>query len=147
MDLISRVALIEIGKVLGRESLLQPGSHALKNNLSAGLIVGTRKGSLATDLEFAKTLKEGPGFASPALFSYTLPNIALAEAALHYKLTGPVFSILSEAPYQEAVHMANQWLAAPVPAADIIIAGELDHEPTGDAPKISARFTVVNRAT
>jgi len=143
MDLISRAALVGIGAALRRESLLPDHEHRLNSSITAGLIVGSRRGSLVTDLDYARSLAAGPAFASPALFSYTLPNIGLAEAAIHYGLTGPVFSILSEDPFTDAGKTALQWLASAKGEIDLIVAGELDNIPAGDTSEVISRFTVV----
>ncbi len=55
-----------------------------------GIVVSTAYESYASDLEFYQTTLEGNGaFASPNLFSYTLPGIVLGEMAIHFKMTGP----------------------------------------------------------
>jgi hypothetical protein len=80
------------------------------------------------------------------LFSYTLPNIALAEAAIHYHLTGPVYSLLSAEPFVEAVATARLWLASEDIWLDLILAGETDVLPGSDGLEVLADFTVVNPA-
>jgi 3-oxoacyl-[acyl-carrier-protein] synthase II len=58
-----------------------------------GIVASTRYGCLETDLAFNATTQEANGaYASPALFSYTLPGIAISEAAIHFRLTGPTFT-------------------------------------------------------
>jgi hypothetical protein len=116
MDRLSRLAVVEVGRLprAGR----------------GGLIGFTRRGSLATDLAYVATLRQGLALASPTLFSYTLANIALAEAASHYGLTGPVFSIFAENPGGEAEAEAEArcWLADDR-SLDFMIVGELDVYP------------------
>lgn len=59
-----------------------------------GIVAATRYGCFDTDQAFHDTAKQGGGlFASPNLFSFTLPGIALGEAAIHFQLTGPVFTV------------------------------------------------------
>ena len=94
MDPASRIAVVEIGLLLKQSNLLYRG-NMLHEETKVGLIVGTKLGSLTTDLSFCQSLNEGVENASPILFSYTLPNIPLAEAACHYRITGPVYSIIS----------------------------------------------------
>jgi len=60
------------------------------------VVLGTRWGSLAVDLEFLRSIG-APGGASPALFSYTLPSTAIAEAAIRYRLAGPNLCLLAGA--------------------------------------------------
>lgn len=111
MDQISRLAVIEIGKILGTADLLLVQEHKVPESWLIGLIAGTRRGSLMTDLDFIASHKYDLALASPALFGYTLPNIALAEAASHYGLRGPVYSILSDShPAQLAQQEADNLL-------------------------------------
>jgi 3-oxoacyl-[acyl-carrier-protein] synthase II len=59
-----------------------------------GIIAATRYGCFDTDLAYYATTKEDQGaFASPNLFSFTLPGIVLGEAAIHFRLTGPTFTV------------------------------------------------------
>jgi 3-oxoacyl-(acyl-carrier-protein) synthase len=133
MDRFSRLAVVEVGRVLRSAGLLreQPGGVSALG--SGGLIGASRHGSLATDLAYARTLAGGINLASPTLFSYTLPNIALAEAASHYGLTGPVYSLFApEAAAAEAE--ARRWLAER-PGPDFMVAGLIDIRPAAAAPQ------------
>jgi 3-oxoacyl-(acyl-carrier-protein) synthase len=57
-----------------------------------GIIIGTRAGSADGDEQFYETTRDGDGaFSSPNIFSYTLPNVALGEIAVFFKLNGPTF--------------------------------------------------------
>jgi 3-oxoacyl-[acyl-carrier-protein] synthase II len=59
-----------------------------------GIIASTRYGCFETDLAFHATAEEEDGiYASPNLFSYTLPGMAISEAAIHFRLTGPTFTV------------------------------------------------------
>lgn len=59
-----------------------------------GIIASTRYGCFETDLEFQAAAAANNGvYASPGLFAYTLPGIALAEAAILFRLTGPTFTV------------------------------------------------------
>jgi 3-oxoacyl-[acyl-carrier-protein] synthase II len=59
-----------------------------------GIIASTRYGCFETDVAFYETAREESGvYASPGLFSYTLPGIAISEAAIHFRLTGPIFTV------------------------------------------------------
>ena len=60
----------------------------------AGVIVSSTYGCLATDIEyFEGVIANGGGLASPNLFACTLPNIFLGEAAIHFGLSGPGFTV------------------------------------------------------
>jgi 3-oxoacyl-[acyl-carrier-protein] synthase II len=61
---------------------------------SLGIIASTRYGCFETDLAFYATTEEEDGiYASPNLFSYTLPNMVISEAAIHFRFTGPTFIV------------------------------------------------------
>ena len=144
MDPASRIAVVEIGLLLKQNNLLSQ-SNILSEETKVGLIVGTKLGSVTTDLSFCQSLSEGVENASPILFSYTLPNIPLAEAACHYKITGPVYSIISEEPLNEAIRDAQNWLKNDSNIS-LIIAGEIDFPKilnNESLLKISATFRVI----
>jgi hypothetical protein len=139
MDRLSRLAVVEVGRVL------RAGPAPLGSG-RGGLIGFTRRGSLATDLAYAATLNQGPELASPTLFSYTLANIALAEAASHYGLAGPVFSIFADNPGDGdgAEAEARRWLADDSSLAFMIV-GELDVYPAPPPDPGAATAPVSNR--
>lgn len=141
MGLMGRAALVEVGLALHRENLLDENAR-LRPESAGGLIIGTRRGSLAVDLEYGNTLKAGAGMASPHLFGYTLPNIPLAEAAIRYNLTGPVFCLVSDDPFAEAVEEARQWLAETAGNTTLMVAGALDVIPSEPA-EASTQLTVL----
>ncbi len=146
MGLMGKTALVEVGRVLLREDMLtdHPSAPTLKPGWTGGLIVASRRGSLAVDIEYAQTVSAGPGMASPHLFSYTLPNIPLAEAAIQYGLTGPVFCIISEAPYEEALREAQHWLEDISGSNKLMVAGALDVIPAGETTKLYAKFKILH---
>jgi 3-oxoacyl-(acyl-carrier-protein) synthase len=125
MDKISRLAVVEVGRILLAYGMLGRGGKSSSCRGRGGLIGLTRRGSLTTDLAYADTLKQGLEVASPTLFSYTLANIALAEAASHYGLIGPVYSVFADDPGSGGEAEARRWLACDN-ALDFMIVGELD---------------------
>lgn len=111
MPPLSRLLVVETGRFLEKQGLLKRGRSLARSGKTVGLIGGTSKGSLTTDLAFAKTLEQGPELASPALFGYTLANTPLAEAANHYGLTGPVYAIIdANNPFQYAIEECKRFL-------------------------------------
>ncbi len=124
MDRISRLAVVEVGRALRLAGLLRDEPGKVAATSVGGLIGAGRYGCLATDLAFAATMAAGLNLASPTLFSYTLPNIALAEAASHYGLTGPVYSLFASDP-AEAENEAHRWLAEEA-GPDFMVAGAID---------------------
>jgi hypothetical protein len=145
MDLLSRMAVVAVGRALRASDLLDRQTNKIPGANIVGLISVTRWGSLITDLAFCETLGQGPELASPTIFSYTLPNIALAEAASHFGLRGPVYSIFAEHDLMEKVEQeAMLWLSNQ-PEISAMVAGRLDIPPSfeeGTGPV--ARFHVVN---
>lgn len=131
MDRISRLAVVEVGRVLAGLSEVAPGTGDGRTPL-VGLIVGTRRGSLATDLTYCASLRQGAALASPLLFSYTLPNIALSEAAIHFGLKGPVYSLLSDREPATAARREAELWQRHLPEIFGFIVGELDCLPTND---------------
>jgi len=96
-----------------------------------GIVVSTAYESYASDLDFYQTTIEGNGvFASPNLFSYTLPGIVLGEMAIHFKMTGPTI-ITGEAdsggPGLAALRTASEILQSGL--CDTVVAGWLDSPP------------------
>ena len=71
---------------LGAELLL--GYMDLKKKRNGAVILFNREGSLHTDRNYQKTLAEDNYFPSPALFVYTLANIATGEIAIRHKIQG-----------------------------------------------------------
>ncbi len=66
----------------------------LNEKRTAGIIVSSIYGCLATDMEyFEQVIANGGNLASPNLFALTLPNIFLGEAAIRFGLTGPGFAV------------------------------------------------------
>jgi hypothetical protein len=145
MDLLSRMAVVAVGSALRASALLDRQINKIHSANIVGLIAGTRWGSLITDLAFCETLGQGPELASPTVFSYTLPNIALAEAASHFGLTGPVYSIFAEHDLVEKVKQeAMLWLSNQ-PEISAMVAGQLDIPPSYANEKAPvAKFHIVS---
>ncbi len=139
MDLISQLAVLEVGRVLHQAGHLTGDTGTIRPDRDNALIIASRYGSLATDLEYAVTLADGIEFASPALFGYTLPNIAAAEAAGHYRISGPVYALLDQDPLARARQEARRWQLHLGKAA-LIVYGELDVVPSSQQAAPTASF-------
>ncbi len=141
MDLLSRLAVVGVGRLLQKERGLDEGNR-IPQGQNIGLVAGTRYGSLVTDLAFAQTIVTGEGNPSPLLFGYTLPNIALSEAASHFGIRGPVYSVFSsEEPLVRAREEAMRLLQYHL-GISAMIAGELDVFPAGDKV-LAVKFELV----
>ncbi len=89
MDPFSRLGVSAIGLALEDAGLKR---WSVKRDM--GIVVSTLNGCLLTDLAYYETVvPEDGAFASPALFSYTLPNCFLGEAAARFGLTGPAYVV------------------------------------------------------
>lgn len=85
MDMLSRLG------VLAMEWLCPDIDHS--RPFDTGIICSTHHGSLVVDKAFDHSRES---FASPALFVYTLPNIALGEICIRNKIKGPQICLIEE---------------------------------------------------
>jgi hypothetical protein len=88
MDALSKQAAVAV-ELLGLPFLDQG-----KRRPEMAISLGTEHGSLGVDLEFLQTIGQ-PGGASPLLFSYTLPSIAIGEIAIRHRILGPNVCFMS----------------------------------------------------
>ena len=94
MDAYSRSGLAAIAYALKDADL---DKWTEKRNI--GIIAATETGCLKTDLDYYESVKPSQNFQpSPVLFSYTLPNTFLGEAAIRFGLTGTNFVIHERTP-------------------------------------------------
>ena len=92
MDEFSRLGVSAIGL-----ALQDAGLDEWTSKREVGIVVNTVYGCLHTDLDYFETvMPENGAFASPALFSYTLPNCFLGEAASRFGLTGPGYVVTEQ---------------------------------------------------
>ena len=92
MDEFSRLGVSAVGL-----ALQDAGLDEWRSKREMGIVVNTVYGCLHTDLDYFETvLPENGAFASPALFSYTLPNCFLGEAASRFGLTGPGYVVTEQ---------------------------------------------------
>lgn len=114
MDRLSRAVAVHVGMVL-RDIPLE-----MKDG-EWGLICGTRYGCLETDLAFKASMSHDASMASPLLFSYTLPNIGLSEAASIFRIIGPVYVVYDlDSPFETARENASMWLSTDLFSGSII---------------------------
>jgi 3-oxoacyl-[acyl-carrier-protein] synthase II len=108
-------------------ALIDAGLDRVENPRPIGIVAATRYGCFDTDLAYYATAKEDQGaFASPNLFSFTLPGIVLGEAAIHFRLTGPTLTVGDIAGQRgcTALGVADDLLSSG--ACQTIVAGWLD---------------------
>jgi len=99
LDPVCQLGLTAV-EALGIEFTKQPRAEI-------GVCVGTKTGSLSTDVQYWRTRNE-PGGASPSLFVYTLPSSLIGEIAIRYGLTGPNLCLLGGG--DELLVEAADWL-------------------------------------
>ncbi|SDP48847.1 hypothetical protein [Desulforhopalus singaporensis] len=147
MPLLSRAMIVETGAVLKSHGLMKNGTRLCDNGMTVGLVGATRFGSMQTDLAFKKSMTLGPGLASPALFGYTLPNTPLAEAAVIFGLTGPVYAIYHDGDnLHERARLEAESLLDAFANLDWVLACVFDHYPGEDEPEnIFVNLTVSSR--
>ena len=94
MDDLSRLGLAAIAF-----ALKDAGLDEWTQKRDMGIIAATVYGCLQTDIDYFETVIPNGGImASPALFSYTLPNCFMGEAAVCFGLTGASYVINENSP-------------------------------------------------
>ncbi|MBC8177891.1 MAG: hypothetical protein H8E19_10850 [Deltaproteobacteria bacterium] len=94
MDKYSRLGLTAIGL-----ALIDAGLSEWTRERKIGIVASTVYGCLETDVDYYKTVIPDRGAnASPALFSYTLANSYLGEAAIRFGLTGTNYVLTEQHP-------------------------------------------------
>jgi 3-oxoacyl-[acyl-carrier-protein] synthase II len=84
-------------------ALMDAGLSEWARERDIGIIASTFYGCLGTDVDYYKTVIPDRGaHASPALFSYTLANGFLGEAAIRFGLTGINYVITEQRPTELA---------------------------------------------
>ena len=139
MNPLSRLLIVEVGRLLIEKNILENGQKCSDIGLAVGLIGATNRGSLKTDFDFLTTMEES-GLASPALFGYTLPNIPLAEAAGQFGLTGPVYAIFDTIHPLETAELEARQLLSYHSELSLMLACEFDHIDT----QIGSERLVIN---
>jgi 3-oxoacyl-[acyl-carrier-protein] synthase II len=117
-----------------------------------GIVASTRYGCIESDLAFYASASKAEGiYASPSLFAFTLPGIAISEAAIHFRLTGPTFTVGDPAGQRgyQALRIAVDLLSSG--ACRTMLAGWLDagtrllkHPAGGDDGARGAVFIVLS---
>ncbi|MCM1066632.1 MAG: hypothetical protein NC418_03545 [Muribaculaceae bacterium] len=123
MDGLCKVAF------LAAELLLAKLGQAEKE--SAAIVLFNRSGSLTTDRHYQDTLSADNYFPSPAIFVYTLANIATGEIAIRHKIFGESsFYILDSCDRGEIDAIVAELFTTSQPSA--VIAGWVEYENDND---------------
>ncbi|PHR30239.1 MAG: hypothetical protein COA36_02320 [Desulfotalea sp.] len=149
MNPLSRLLIVEVGRLLIAKGLITSGQKCSDRGLTIGLVGATSRGSLRTDVDFIASMEEGAGLASPALFGYTLPNIPLAEAAGQFGLTGPVYALFDTLKPFEKAELEARYLLSYHSELSLMLACEFDHlsgrEARGGVEKLLVNLTIVEK--
>jgi hypothetical protein len=86
LDILSRYSMVAV-ELLGLPEFESPQGDM-------ALVMGTRNGCLAVDLDF-RTSMDQDGGGSPLLFMYTLHNACMGEIAIRYNITGPNLCLMA----------------------------------------------------
>jgi 3-oxoacyl-(acyl-carrier-protein) synthase len=87
-DRFGRLDLLSKHVVAAVELLGMPLPRNETKDDRTAVYIGTELGSYEIDKSFYKSITQ-PGGASPKLFTYTLPSIAIGEVSIRYNITGP----------------------------------------------------------
>jgi 3-oxoacyl-(acyl-carrier-protein) synthase len=90
LDLLSKYVTVAV-EMLGLPFLPQE-----EIRLETAVVMGTIFGCHGADLDFYQGIEQGEG-ASPTLFAYTLPSIAVGEIAIRHRLGGPSYCFMAGA--------------------------------------------------
>jgi 3-oxoacyl-(acyl-carrier-protein) synthase len=122
MDDLSRLAYIASCELLA-------GTHLAERHSPdrIGIILANRSASLDTDRRHHSQIAETPTDASPAVFVYTLPNVAAGEIAIRHKIQGESTFFIDNSPTR-AENYARMLLRRGVVDAAICGWCELDGE-------------------
>lgn len=88
LDLLSKYALVAV------ENLGLPFVEHHKIRSDTAVVMGTVFGCQDVDFEYYRSVSCGDG-ASPSLFTYTLPNIAIGEISMRHHIGGPSYCFMA----------------------------------------------------
>ena len=145
MSPLSRLMIVELAHLLQEQDLLQIGERLDDKGLQVGLVGGTARGSLFTDQQFVGTMDGNSALASPALFGYTLANIPLAEAALTFGLSGPVYALFETKNPLSTAEKEARLLLTTQPNLDMMFACNFDHYEDNGKTTFSVQITIIRR--
>ena len=110
-DRFHRVDAVSKLVLLCTEALLAPLPIDEDLTERTGIVLMSRLGSLDTDLRYHSGLVE-QNLASPALFVYTLPNIAMGELSIRHGLHGAGHCLIAAGPDTDRLRQVCTMLLA-----------------------------------
>jgi 3-oxoacyl-[acyl-carrier-protein] synthase II len=113
---------------------------------SVGIVTSSVWETATVDRSYYETaLVEGGRFASPNLFSYTLPGVMLGECAVHFGLKGPTICVGETGECGRRALQTALYLMADG-AVSVMIAGWVDDPPQSDRDVGGAVVVVLESA-
>lgn len=83
--------------IAGSAFFIEGGALAGHSKDTIGIVIMGKSGSMDTDAKYQAQL-DAENHASPGMFVYTLPNIAMGEFSIQHGLDGSGLCLLSDAP-------------------------------------------------
>jgi len=118
-------------------ALKDAGLHEWTERRPIGIIASTVCGCLQTDMDYYDTVMQDNGLPpSPTLFSYTLPNCFLGEAANHFGITGLSY-VIHDSRFASLSSLKALLLNMRLHAFEKALAGIVDDRCPLDSPALS----------
>lgn len=112
---------------------------------SIGIVTSSKWETTKVDTEYYHgTLKEGGAFASPNLFSYTLPGVMLGECAVQFGVKGPTVCVGETEKWGECA-LATALRLLDSMTVSVMVAGWVDDPPGESADAAGAVAVVLER--
>jgi hypothetical protein len=91
MDFISKLGILTT-------SILATENKIDFDSANTGIIMCSKSGCHFTDKEYINSINSGSQTSNPALFTYTLPSIAMGEICIKHKIKGENLYLLMDKP-------------------------------------------------
>jgi 3-oxoacyl-(acyl-carrier-protein) synthase len=93
MDNLSRLAYVAISELLRDTDVKEK-----YNPDEIGIVLANRSASLDTDVRHCEQMEQNGDDVSPAIFVYTLPNVAAGEVSIRHKIQGEATFFIQNSP-------------------------------------------------
>ncbi|MFO7986263.1 MAG: hypothetical protein R6U38_10370 [Desulfatiglandaceae bacterium] len=128
MDDFSRLGLAGIAL-----ALKDAGRHEWTAKRPVGMVASTVLGCIQTDMDYFDTVIQGDDMASPGLFSYTLSNCFLGEAACYFGTNGSSY-VIYDPHFAGLTSLSALLLNIQLHEYNMGLAGIVNAEPPPDLP-------------
>jgi len=101
MDNLSKLSILATECLLKNTEL-----YTISDNKNVAVVLSNASSSLVTDKRYQQSINEEKSyFPSPSLFVYTLPNIAIGEICIKYKIYGENIFLISQFFDAQTMHL------------------------------------------